>query len=61
MTEMVRVLADSLEPRQVGTRAFDRAISEVEVRVVDDQDLRVTNGPRGNIYRPAAYPLKAYG
>ena len=25
MTEMVRVLADSLEPRQVGTRAFGRA------------------------------------
>ena len=36
MTEMVRVLADSIEPRHVGTRAFGRAIDGVEARVVDD-------------------------
>jgi acyl-CoA synthetase (AMP-forming)/AMP-acid ligase II len=35
MTEMVRVLADSFEPRQVGTRAFGRPILGVEIRVVD--------------------------
>jgi crotonobetaine/carnitine-CoA ligase len=36
MTEMVRVLGDTVEPRQVGTRAFGRAVPGVEVRVVDD-------------------------
>ncbi|MBV8193012.1 MAG: AMP-binding protein [Alphaproteobacteria bacterium] len=36
MTEMVRVLGDVDEPRQVGTRAFGRAMPGVEVRVVDD-------------------------
>ena len=36
MTEMVRVLGDVQEPRQVGTRAFGRAVPGVEVRVVDD-------------------------
>jgi crotonobetaine/carnitine-CoA ligase len=38
MTEMVRLLADNFEPRQIGTRAFGRAIPGVEIRVVDDQD-----------------------
>ena len=36
MTEMVRVLADNFAPRQVGTRAFGRAVPGVDVRVVDD-------------------------
>ena len=41
MTEMVRVLGDTHEPRQVGTRAFGRAVPGVEVRVVDDADRDV--------------------
>jgi hypothetical protein len=39
MTEMVRVLADNFEPRQVGTRAFGRAVPGVDVRVVDDETV----------------------
>ena len=37
MTEMVRVLADNFEPRQIGTRAFGRAVPGIEVRVVDER------------------------
>lgn len=49
MTEMVRILADSREPRQVGTRAFGRAYPGVEVRVVDDQDRDVADGEPGEM------------
>jgi crotonobetaine/carnitine-CoA ligase len=49
MTEMVRILADSAEPRQVGTRAFGRAIACVEVRVVDDQDNDVADNEPGEM------------
>ena len=45
MTEMVRVLADSIEPRHVGTRAFGRAIDGVEARVVDDDGRDVAGRP----------------
>lgn len=38
MTEMVRILTDNHAPRQVGTRAFGRALPGIEVRVVDDVD-----------------------
>jgi acyl-CoA synthetase (AMP-forming)/AMP-acid ligase II len=47
MTEMVRVLGDSFEPRQVGTRAFGRTVPGIEVRVVDDGDQDVTDGQDG--------------
>lgn len=36
MTEMVRMLVDNVPPRQVGTRAFGRAVPGVEARVVDE-------------------------
>jgi len=49
MTEMVRVLADCFEPRQVGTRAFGRAVSGVEVRVVDENDADVADGQPGEM------------
>ena len=49
MTEMVRALADSFEPRQVGTRAFGRALPGVEVRVVDDNDRDVRDGEPGEM------------
>ena len=49
MTEMVRVLSDSVAPRQVGTRAFGRAVPGVEVRVVDEQDRDVPDGETGEM------------
>src|SRR5205823_6417725 len=49
MTEMVRVLADRHAPRQVGTRAFGRAVSGVEVRVVDDQDRDIADDTPGEM------------
>jgi len=49
MTEMVRVLADCFEPRQVGTRAFGRAVPGVEVRVVDENDGDVADGQPGEM------------
>jgi len=49
MTEMVRVLGDTVEPRQVGTRAFGRAVPGVEVRVVDDADRDVAHGEPGEM------------
>lgn len=36
MTEIVRILADDRDPRQVGTRAFGRSMPGLEARVVDD-------------------------
>jgi crotonobetaine/carnitine-CoA ligase len=49
MTEMVRVLGDTVEPRQVGTRAFGRAVPGVEVRVVDDAERDVADGQPGEM------------
>jgi acyl-CoA synthetase (AMP-forming)/AMP-acid ligase II len=46
---MVRVLGDTVEPRQVGTRAFGRAVPGVEVRVVDDGDRDVAPGEPGEL------------
>jgi len=49
MTEMVRVLGDTVEPRQAGTRAFGRAVPGVEVRVVDEADRDVPDGTPGEM------------
>jgi crotonobetaine/carnitine-CoA ligase len=49
MTEMVRVLADNFEPRQVGTRAFGKAVPGVDVRVVDEADRDVADGEPGEL------------
>jgi crotonobetaine/carnitine-CoA ligase len=49
MTEMVRVLGDTVEPRQVGTRAFGRAVPGVEVRIVDDADRDVAADQPGEM------------
>lgn len=49
MTEMVRVLLDNTEPRQVGTRAFGRAVPGIEVRVVDEHDQDVPDGSPGEM------------
>jgi crotonobetaine/carnitine-CoA ligase len=49
MTEMVRVLGDVHEPRQVGTRAVGRAVPGVEVRVVDDSERDVVGETPGEL------------
>jgi crotonobetaine/carnitine-CoA ligase len=49
MTEMVRVLADNSEPRQVGTRAFGRAVPGIDVRVVDDEDRDIQDDQPGEL------------
>ena len=49
MTEMVRVLGDTVEPRQVGTRAFGRAMPGIDVRVVDDEDRDVPGEMPGEL------------
>lgn len=49
MTEMVRVLADNIEPREVGTRAFGRAVPGIEVRVADEADRDVPDGEPGEM------------
>jgi crotonobetaine/carnitine-CoA ligase len=60
MTEMVRVLSDAHEPRQVGTRAFGRAVPGIDVRVVDDTDRDVADGQPGEmlIRHSAATPRR---
>jgi acyl-CoA synthetase (AMP-forming)/AMP-acid ligase II len=60
MTEMVRVLSDAVAPRQVGTRAFGRAVPGVEVRVVDEHDRDVPAGETGEmlIRHSAATPRR---
>jgi crotonobetaine/carnitine-CoA ligase len=49
MTEMVRILIDNGPARQVGTRAFGRAVPGIEVRVVDEHDRDVTDGQPGEM------------
>jgi acyl-CoA synthetase (AMP-forming)/AMP-acid ligase II len=62
MTEMVRALLDNEPPRQVGTRAFGRAMPGLEVRVVDDADVDVRDGENGEmlIRHSAATPRKDF-
>jgi acyl-coenzyme A synthetase/AMP-(fatty) acid ligase len=49
MTEMVRVLGDNFAPRQVGQRAFGRAVPGIDVLVVDDSDRPVPDGTPGEM------------
>lgn len=62
MTEMVRALVACHEPRQVGTRAFGRALEGVEVRVVDDADHDVAGETPGEmlIRHSAATPRQDF-
>jgi acyl-CoA synthetase (AMP-forming)/AMP-acid ligase II len=62
MTEMVRIPADSVEPRQVGTRAFGRAFPGLEARVVDDTDVPVADGEPGELVvrHSAATPRRGF-
>lgn len=49
MTEMVRVLTANNDPRQVGTRAFGRAVDGVEAKVVDEAGEEVPDGLPGEL------------
>lgn len=49
MTETGRLYADSVEPRQIGIRAFGRPRGELEARVVDDKDRDVLRGMEGEL------------
>lgn len=49
MTEMVRVTIDSIEPRQIGSRAFGSAFPGLEARVVDENDDEVRDGLPGEM------------
>ena len=60
MTEMVRILIDSVEPRQVGARAIGTAVPGIDVRVVDETDQDVPDGQPGEmvIRHSAATPRR---
>lgn len=62
MTENVRILVDNMPPRQVGTRAFGRALPGIEVRVVDEADRDLPDGTPGEmvIRHSAATPRKDF-
>ncbi len=49
MTETGRIYADSIEPRQIHTRAFGRARGGLEARVADDRDQEVADGADGEL------------
>ncbi len=49
MTEFCRVLGDNHHPRQIGTRAFGKAVPGFDVRVVDDNDMDVPEGTPGEM------------
>ena len=62
MTEMVRAMIDNAVPRNVGTRAFGRAQPGVDVRLVDDKDVDVSDGQLGEmlVRHSAATPRKHF-
>jgi acyl-CoA synthetase (AMP-forming)/AMP-acid ligase II len=49
MTETGRIYADSIEPRQIHTRAFGRPRGGLEARVADDRDQEVPSGAEGEL------------
>ena len=49
MTEMVRMLVVNIPPRQVGIRAFGRAVPGVQARVVDGADRELPDGAAGEL------------
>ena len=56
MTETGRLYADSVEPRQIHTRAFGRPRGVLEARVVDDNDREVPRGTEGELLVRCAGP-----
>ena len=62
MTEMVRPLCDYEAPRQVGTRAFGRAVAGLDVCVVDEADAEQPEGMPGEmlVRHSAATPRRHF-
>ncbi len=56
MTETGRIYADSIEPRQVRTRAFGRPFGGFEAKVVDDKDREAPRGTEGELVVRCAGP-----
>ena len=56
MTETGRIYADSVEPRQVRTRAFGRPFGGFEAKVVDDKDREAPRGTEGELLVRCAGP-----
>jgi len=56
MTETGRLLADSFEPRRIGTRAFGRPTGGLQARVVDERDRDVPVGAAGQLLVRAEGP-----
>jgi crotonobetaine/carnitine-CoA ligase len=56
MTEVGRMFADHVEPRQVDTRAFGKPFGGFEAMVVDDQDREVPRGTPGELVVRVAGP-----
>jgi acyl-CoA synthetase (AMP-forming)/AMP-acid ligase II len=50
MTETGRIYADSVEPRQIQTRAFGRPRSGLEARVADDHGQELAPGTAGELF-----------
>ncbi|MGD9802321.1 MAG: AMP-binding protein [Hyphomicrobiaceae bacterium] len=61
MTEFCRILGDNHAPRQIGTRAFGKAVPGLDVRVVDEHDQDVPDGTPGEMVlrHSAATPRRA--
>ena len=49
MTETGRIYADNHEPRTIGSRAFGKAVTGLEARVVDEHDQDVAPGTAGEL------------
>ena len=62
MTEIVRALVANVAPRQVGTRAFGRAVPGLEARVVDEGGAEAADGAPGELVvrHSAATPRKDF-
>ncbi|OOG51226.1 long-chain fatty acid--CoA ligase [Polaromonas sp. C04] len=62
MTEIVRVLADNVSPRCVGSRAFGKAVPGLQVKVMDDAGHEVGVGVPGEmvVRHSVAQPRKDF-
>ena len=60
MTEMCRIIVANEEPRQINTRAMGRPRSDLEIKVVDENDKEVERGHPGEmlVRHSESYPRK---
>lgn len=62
MSETGRFMTDNVEPRQIHTRGFGRAVPGLDARIVDDNDQELPPGQAGElvIRHSAAAPRKGF-